>query len=232
MTARSRLSIPACLLGWALCSAASAQLPAAAPAPTAPVLQAFGAFEADPSIAHPDALLGFALGEQAASPEQIHAALQQWAKQSDRIKLVEYGRTHQGRPLSVAIISSPANLARLDAIQNSLDELADPRRTSAARAAEIIDSAPAVAYIAHSIHGNEHSGGDAALGLVYGLLASRDASTLRTLDETVVMVDPLMNPDGRARALADLRGFRGAEPSYDGQQLSRGASWPYGRGNH
>lgn len=232
MTPRSRLSIPACLLGWALCTAASAQIPAAGATPAPPVLQAFGAFEADPSIPHPDALLGFPLGEQAASPEQIHAALQQWAKVSDRIQLIEYGRTHQGRPLSVAIISSPANLARLAAIQDSLDELADPRRTSAARAAEIIDNAPAVAYIAHSIHGNEHSGGDAALGLVYGLLASRDAATLRTLDETVVLVDPLMNPDGRARALADLRGFRGAEPSYDGQQLSRGASWPYGRGNH
>jgi len=202
------------------------------PAPTAPVQQAFGTFEANPAIPHPDALLGFPLGQQAAAPEQIHAALQQWAAVSDRLRVIEYARTHQGRPLSVAIISSPQNLARLDDIQRELAELADPRSLSDARASELIGSAPGVAYIAHSIHGNELSGGDAALGLIYGLIASDASANLKRLDDSIMLVDPLMNPDGRARAIADLRGFRGAEPSFDGQQMSRGASWPYGRGNH
>jgi hypothetical protein len=202
------------------------------PAPKSPVLQAFGAFDATPGITPPERLLGFPLGEQAAAPEQIHAALQQWARESDRIVVQEYARSFQGRPLSVAIISSPDNLQRLESIRAELDELADPRSTSAARAAEIIQRAPAVAYIAHSIHGNETSGGDAALGLIYGLIASNDPANLQRLQDSIVIVDPLMNPDGRARALADLRGFRGASPSYDDQQLSRGTSWPYGRGNH
>lgn len=220
------------LLALALAAALPLACNAADPMPVHPVAQVFGAFEADPAVPHPDTLLGFPLGQQAASPEQIHAALQQWATASNRIRVVEYARSHQGRPLSVAIVSSPANLARLDEIQNALEELADPRRTSAVRASEILRDAPAVAYVAHSIHGNEHSGGDAALGLIYGLIASNDPAHLQRLDDTLLLIDPLMNPDGRARAIADLRGFRGAQPGYDGQSMSRGTSWPYGRGNH
>lgn len=231
------------LLAFSICGAVPAQGPALAqpgapallagqPAPTAPVLQAFGSFDANPAITTPEHLLGFPHGEQAAAPEQIHAALQQWARESDRVHVLEYARSFQRRPLSVAIISSPENLARLESIRAELAELADPRSTDPARAAEIIQHAPAVAYIAHSIHGNELSGGDAALGLIYGLIASNDPVNLQRLQDSIVIVDPLMNPDGRARALADLRSFRGAEPSFDGQQLSRGASWPNGRGNH
>lgn len=228
-------SIGTRLLALALASASLAVVAdarAAEPLPVHPVVQVFGQFDADPAVPHPDTLLGFPLGQQAASPEQIHAALLQWAQTSNRIRVIEYARSHQGRPLSVAIVSSPENLARLDETQASLDELADPRRTSSARAGEILRSAPAVAFIAHSIHGNEHSGGDAALGLIYGLIASNEPAHLQRLSDTILLIDPLMNPDGRARAIADLRGFRGARPGYDGQSMARGTSWPYGRGNH
>jgi hypothetical protein len=211
---------------------ARAQAAPAQPAPVHPLEQAFGALDLDPAIPHPDQLLGFPLGQQAASVEQIHAALQQWAAVSDRLRVVEYARSHQGRPLSVAIVSSPENLARLDQIQDELHALADPRGIDAGRARAIIERAPAVAYIGHSIHGNETSGGDAALGLIYGLIAARDPLQRQRLADTVLLIDPMMNPDGRARAVADLKGFRGAEPNYDGQSMARGTSWPYGRGNH
>lgn len=197
-----------------------------------PLRQVFGAQDHDPAITTPDALLGFPLGSRAASAEEINAAIALWAQQSDRVQSIVYGHTHQGRPLRVAFVSSPANLARLDAIRAELAELADPRGTGEARAREIIARAPAVAYIAHSIHGNETSGGDAALALVYHLAAARSAEVEALLADTVVIIDPLLNPDGRARAVSDLRGFRSHVPSYDDQDLSRGTSWPFGRGNH
>lgn len=197
-----------------------------------PLLQVFGETTYSDRIDSPDALLGFPHGQRAASPEEIHGALQRWAQQSDRIRVQVYGRTHQGRPLSVAFIASPELLARIDTLQNELDELADPRSTSAQRAAQILQNAPAVGYLAHSIHGNETSGADAALGLIYHLLASDSAEVKDILQKTILIIDPLMNPDGRARAVADLRGFATAAPSFDEQQLSRGASWPFGRGNH
>jgi hypothetical protein len=209
-------------------------LPAFANAGTtvSPLVQVFGEQRHDPAISTIDAQLGFPLGQKAATPEEIDAALRTWAKQSERLRLVAYGQTHQGRPLSMAIVSSAANIARLDTIQAELDELADPRRTNEARAREIINRAPAVAFLAYSIHGNETSGSDAALALVYHLIASDDAQLMRLLEDTVVIIDPLMNPDGRARAVSDLRGFANNGPVFDDQHLGRFASWPFGRGNH
>lgn len=210
----------------------AASLPAAAGDARAPLLQVFGDSTYAERIDSPDTLLGFPHGQRAASPEEIHGALQRWAQQSDRIRVLVYGRTHQGRPLSVAFVASPELLARIDTLQGELDELADPRRTSEARAARILEDAPAVGYLAHSIHGNETSGADAAIGLIYHLLASNSVEVQAILQSTILIIDPQMNPDGRARTVADLRGFATAMPSFDEQQLSRGASWPFGRGNH
>jgi hypothetical protein len=197
-----------------------------------PLEQVFGDHPYDPALTTPDRLLGFAHGTRAASAEEIDRAVRLWGEESPRVLVQDYGTTHQGRPLRVAFVSSPANLARLDAIRADLGALADPRQLDAARASAIIDSAPAVGYLAYSIHGNETSGADAALGLVYHLAASRDPAVEALLERTIIIVDPLMNPDGRARAVADLRGFGGATPNVDGQHLGRGASWPFGRGNH
>lgn len=197
-----------------------------------PLRQVFGEHRYDPAITTPEALLGFPLGERAASAEEIDAAIRRWAEQSERVRVEPYGRSHQGRPLSMVIVSSAANLGRLQQIRDELDELADPRRTSEARAREIIARAPAVSFLAYSIHGNETSGSDAALALIYHLAASRDAEVAALLDASVIIIDPLMNPDGRARAVGDLRGFAGAGPVFDDQHLGRGANWPFGRGNH
>ncbi len=209
-------------------------LPAIASAGTtvSPLIQVFGEHRHDSKVPTLDAQLGFPLGQKAATPEEIDAALHTWAGQSDRLRLVPYGQTHQGRPLRMAIVSSAANIAQLDAIQDELDELADARSGNDARAREIVARAPVVAFLAYSIHGNETSGADAALALVYHLIASQDESVAALLDRTIVIIDPLMNPDGRARAVADLRGFANSGPVFDDQHLGRFANWPFGRGNH
>ena len=86
--------------------------------------------------------------------------------------------------------------------------------------------------MAYSIHGNETSGADAALGVIYHLIASEDKDILDLLDDMVIIVDPLMNPDGRARFAKNLEQFRGTAPNYDDQSLIHTGDWPYGRTNH
>ena len=66
-------------------------------------------------------------------------------------------------------------------------------------AKSIIKSLPSVAWMAYSIHGNETSGADAALGIIYHLIASTDSDVMDMLSEMVIVVDPMMNPDGRDR---------------------------------
>ena len=183
-------------------------------------------------IPTPASLLDFEVGQRAATPEQIVTAARAWSESSDRARLVEYARSHEGRPLVYLIISSPANLARVDEIQSDLARLANPENLSGNAADQIIESLPGVAWMAYSIHGNESSGADAALAAIYHLVADQSEQTASLLDELVILIDPAMNPDGRARFTSALQQSRGAAPNIDDQSLLHTQSWPYGRTNH
>ena len=184
------------------------------------------------NIDHPSQFLDFNYGDRVASPEQITNALGKWSKQSTKLKVVEYARTHEDRPLHAVFISSSNNLNNLNNIKNNISKLSDARKTSDREAAQIINNLPAVAWMAYSIHGNETSGADAALGVIYHLIASKDEDILNMLDEMIIIIDPLMNPDGRARFAKNLEQYRGTAPNYDDQSLLHTGDWPYGRTNH
>ena len=186
----------------------------------------------DSSIDHPTKFLDFNYGERVASPAQIEDAINTYEKQSNKIKLINYGTTHEGRPLHALIISSPDNIAKLNTIKQNLSALSDARKTNDKEAKKIIDSLPAVAWMAYSIHGNETSGADAALGLIYHLIASNDSEVTDLLNNMIIIVDPVMNPDGRARFAKSLEQYRGTAPNYDDQSLIHTGDWPYGRTNH
>ena len=186
----------------------------------------------DSSIDHPNKFLDFNYGERVASPEQIENAINAYKQQSNKIKVINYGKTHEGRPLHALIISSPNNIAQLDTIKQNLSVLSDASKTTNKEAKKIIASLPAIAWMAYSIHGNETSGSDSALGLIYHLIASNDSEITNLLDKMIVIIDPLMNPDGRARFTKSLEQYRGAAPNYDDQSLIHTGDWPYGRTNH
>ena len=118
-----------CLLGMLLICAGTAL---AQPEPT-PVqglvydVDFFPGTAYDPAIPTPEGLLGFLPGERAAFPHEIEQALQAWGESSPRVTVVEYARSHEGRKLYYAIITSPANHARIDSIRAGLARLADPR---------------------------------------------------------------------------------------------------------
>lgn len=184
------------------------------------------------TITPPEKILGFEVGARVADPALINAAVTQWGEQSDRVKVVEYARSHEGRPLFALFISSPENLQKLDQIKANVQKLADPTGTSKAQADKLIEQLPAIAWMAYSIHGNETSGSDAALAAIYHLLASTDDKVSKLLDNMVVIIDPLMNPDGRARFANSLEQYRGAAPNIDNQSLLHSGDWPGGRTNH
>ena len=184
------------------------------------------------SIDHPSTFLDFNYGDRVANHAQISNAILRWAKQSNKLKVIEYAKSHEGRPLYVAFISSSENINNLDKIKNQITKLSDPRTTSNAEAKSIIEDIPAVAWMAYSIHGNETSGADAALGIIYHLISSNDLEITMMLEDMVVVIDPMMNPDGRDRFAKSLEQYRGTAPNYDDQSLIHTGDWPYGRTNH
>ena len=184
------------------------------------------------TIKVPSTYLGFNIGERVASPSQISNAILSWASQSNRMIVKEYAKSHEGRPLYAVFISSPTNLSKLDEIKENVNSLADAQNTNANQAQVIINNLPAIAWMAYSIHGNETSGADAALATIYHFIASTDKETINMLDNMIIIIDPLMNPDGRARFARSLEQYRGTAPNYDDQSLLHTGDWPYGRTNH
>ncbi|WMS87210.1 M14 family metallopeptidase [Pleionea litopenaei] len=186
----------------------------------------------DANITPVNQLLGFEPGRRVAAPSEIESALLTWAKQSNRLKVEAYAKSHEGRSLYAVYISSPENLARLPKVQENIQRLANPINLSQSQANSIIKELPAVAWMAYSIHGNETSGADAALLAIYHLIASESAEITDLLSKQVIIIDPMMNPDGRARFSKELQEYRAVAPNVDDQSLLHTGSWPFGRTNH
>jgi len=188
--------------------------------------------EYNTALTHPDDILGFPIGQRVATPAQITESINIWKNQTDRIHVLEYARSHEGRPLHAVFISSPENIAKMDEILANLKSLSDPRGINNSDAQGIIDTLPAIAWMAYSIHGNETSGADAALTSIYHYGASTDPEVTNMLDDMIIVIDPIMNPDGRARFAKSLEQYRGTAPNVDDQSLLHRGDWPYGRTNH
>jgi hypothetical protein len=201
-------------------------------APAAPPLWPDAAYDA--AIPTLRDVLGHDAGDRIVSPEEALEYLEALEEAAPaRLRLVEYGRTWEDRPLVYAVVASERNLARLDAIRDGMAMLTDPRRTSAAEADRLIDDLPAVVWLAYGIHGDEISSTDAALQTAYHLLAARDDELVATaLANTVVILDAAQNPDGRARFVHHHRGAVGREPSAHPLAAERDQPWPGGRTNH
>lgn len=150
-----------------------------------------------------------------------------------RVKLFKYGETWEGRSLYYLVIGSPENIARLEEIKNGLRKLADPRTTSAAEATSLVQSLPAIVWLAYSVHGNEISSTDAALLTAYHLLAAQgDDIAALALKNSLVIIDPMQNPDGRDRFISYFRQNVGRWPDADPQSAEHNETWPSGRYNH
>ena len=186
----------------------------------------------DPAIPTPETLLGFRPGDRAALPSEIESCLEAWSDASPRARLFEYARSHEGRALYYMAVSSPANMTRLAEVKEGLAALADPRDLAAAEAERLVESSPAVAWIAYSIHGDETSGADASLAVLYHLIAGTSPDVTDVLDRVVVLIDPMENPDGRHRYLQQVAEHRAAAPNVDDQSLLHSGYWPWGRTNH
>jgi glutamine amidotransferase-like uncharacterized protein len=95
-----------------------------------------------------------------------------------------------------------------------------------------LNNMPMIAYLGFSIHGNEASGTEAAILLLYHLAAGNGKEIDEILKNTVLLIDPMFNPDGRARFVNWVNGNRGAIPTSDGQDREHNEPWPGGRTNH
>src|SRR5439155_20680088 len=131
-----------------------------------------------------------------------------------------------GRTLFYLAVSSEDNIKRLDQIKADAAKLGDPRKVSQADADKIVGSLPAIAWMAYVIHGNEMSGTDAALALLWHLASGTDDDLKQLLQDELILIDPLMNPDGRDRCITTINQNRTAQPAVDEQSIIHSETWP------
>lgn len=144
-----------------------------------------------------ESAVGHRFGERITVHHQMESYLRTLAETSPRVTVVEQGTSWEGRELLLAIVTSPDNHARLDAIRETAGKIGDPRRVGDGELDGLLDNQPAIVWLGGSIHGFELSGTEGLLKLLERLSTANDPDTLAALDNTVVLIDPILNPDGR-----------------------------------
>ena len=181
----------------------------------------------NPAIPSPEEFLGYPVGTHFTRHDRIVAYFKELEKHSDRITVEIIGKTYEERPLIIATISDPENHVRLENIKSEHKKLVDP-------AQDIISAAdnPVIVLLAYSVHGNETSSGEAAMLTAYYLVANDDEETRNILNESVILIDPTQNPDGRDRAASWHNSYKSLVPSSDPFDKEHREGWPNGRSNH
>ncbi len=144
-----------------------------------------------------EAVTGHDFGERITLHHDMVTYLERLAAESPRVSVAVQGTSWEGRELMLAIVTSPENHARLEAIRDGSVRLSDPRTLGAEDARRLIADQPVVVWFGGSIHGFELSGAEGALKLLEHLATRDDPATLDVLRNTVVLIDPMLNPDGR-----------------------------------
>ncbi|HEV2853126.1 MAG TPA: M14 metallopeptidase family protein [Thermoanaerobaculia bacterium] len=185
----------------------------------------------DAAVPRPEAFLGYPLGARFTSWDRIVAYLEALDAASNRVKMWEYGRTYEGRPLKLLAISTPENLERLEEIRGNVQRLGDPAGLAAGEKDRLFKNTPLVVWLAYGVHGNESSSAEAAMGAAY-VLAAAQGEMGSLLENVVVLLDPLQNPDGRERYINGYRQRRGDEANPRRAAAEHFEPWPGGRQNH
>jgi len=174
-------------------------------------------------ITTPTQALGASVGEWHVRHDQIANYMQVLAAQSDRVSLVETGRTHENRPLYLLAFSSAENQKNLAAIQarhiQNLDQSTDKND-------------PLIIWMGYSVHGDEPSGSNAALLIAYYLAAGESEIIDQLLNDNIILLDPSVNPDGLSRFAQWANMHKSKNLVSDPNNREHQQAWPSGRTNH
>ncbi len=175
------------------------------------------------NIQSPDDFLGYKLGTQFTRHHKVVDYFKHVASQMpDQVQLEQYGKTYEGRPLYVSYISSVENLKNLETIrENNL-------KNAGVLEGNTASNNTAIVWLSYNVHGNEASSTEASMKTIYTLLTQKQD----WLKNTVVIIDPCINPDGRDR-YANWFNTTASKPyDIDQQASEHNEPWPGGRANH
>jgi hypothetical protein len=178
------------------------------------------------SIQSPAEFLGYEPGDHFTPHHRILSYMKHVAETSDRVILHQYGTSYERRELVYLIVTTPDNLDNIEEIR--LNNL----RLTGLEDGDPGDLQKAIVWLSYNVHGNETSSSEAAMVTLFELADPSNQQTGRWLDQTVVIIDPMLNPDGRDRYVNWYNQMEGTgyNPNHDAREHHE--PWPGGRSNH
>ena len=183
--------------------------------------------EYNKSIPTPLSVIGHEVGEFHVSHDKLSHYVQEVSKASNRVKLVNRGKSYENRTSWLMIITSESNHSRLEEIRKQHLELSNSKDKDID-----VSDMPIVVYQGFSVHGDEPSGSNASLPLMYHLLASNSQETIELLENTIILLDPSFNPDGLQRFSQWANSNKNQSLTADPNDREYNQYWPRGRTNH
>ena len=183
--------------------------------------------DAQDVIKSPDDFFPFKYGEQFTPHHLLVDYYNHVAQNSDKVILQEYGKTNEKRPLIWAIVSSPENLRNLDKI-----------RTDNLKRARLVEGKPSdskpvsIVWLSYGVHGNEAGASESAIATLYEIVDSDNEKIQSFLKNTIVIIDPCINPDGYSRYTHWQWNINNQISNPDPNALEHNEPWPGGRVNH
>ncbi|HYO21367.1 MAG TPA: M14 family metallopeptidase [Flavisolibacter sp.] len=175
----------------------------------------------------PEQFLGYKIGTRYTPHHRIVDYFKAIAAATpSMVKLQPYGATNEGRPLLVALVSSAQNIGNLESIRTkNLELTAGTNRTAAQGSTPIV-------WLSYNVHGNETSSSEAAMLTLHALVDPANPQTKTWLQNTVVVIDPCLNPDGRDRYVNWFNSVSGKKYNASAESREHREPWPGGRTNH
>ena len=176
----------------------------------------------------PEQFLGYKVGTRFTPHWKVVDYFKQIATANpSTMKLQQYGQTNEGRPLLVVFVSTAANISNLENIRSNNLKLAasagNDRGTT---------NTPAIVWLSYNVHGNEASSTEASMLTLYSLVDASNQNTKQWLQNTVVVIDPCINPDGRDRYVNWYNTMVGKKYNANIDAREHREPWPGGRSNH
>lgn len=174
----------------------------------------------------PSEFLGYELGDRFTRHHRVVEYFRHVADVSPFIDVHQYGETYEGRPLIYAVVASADNYKNLDQIR--LDNL---KRAGLEQGAPSQNKIPVV-WLSYNVHGNEANSTEASMLTLYELANSANTKTQIWLKNTIVILDPCINPDGRDRYVNFYNQYGNKPFNSNGDAKEHHEPWPGGRSNH
>ena len=174
----------------------------------------------------PAEFLGYELGDRFTRHYRVVEYFQHVDAASANVKVQSYGETYEHRPLIYAVVASDENFKNLDQIRQ------DNLKRAGVVDGTVAGPKVAIVWLSYNVHGNEANSMEASMKTLFELVHPANEKTKEWLKNTIVILDPCINPDGRDRYANFYNQYGNLPPNPSGDAKEHREPWPGGRANH